>query len=144
MSEGQNPQDLVKGPGLGLLIVGILGICLGLFGVLSSVLGFGAARVQEMQDQGQQLPEWSRYFMGGGGALQIVMNVIAIATSAFVAYGGLQMQKMQGRSVCMVAAILAMIPCISPCCPLGLPIGIWALMALNKPEVRAGFGSPPI
>lgn len=141
MSEGQNPQDLVKGPGLGLLIVGILGICLGLFGLLSSLLGFGAAHVQEMQDQGQQLPEWSKYLMGGGGALQIVFNVIFIAANAFVAFGGLQMQKLQSRSVCMIAAILAMIPC-SPCCLLGLPIGIWALIALNKPEVRAGFGSP--
>jgi ABC-type glycerol-3-phosphate transport system permease component len=143
MSEGQNPADMVKGPGLGLLIVGILGICFGLFGVLSSMLGFGAAHMQEMQDQGQQMPEWSKYFMGGG-PLSIVMGVIGIASSVFVAYGGLQMQKVHSRSVCMIAAILAMIPCLSPCCPLGLPIGIWALIVLNKPEVRAGFGSTTI
>jgi hypothetical protein len=32
-----------------------------------------------------------------------------------------------------------MIPCISPCCLLGLPIGIWALVVLLKPEVKAAF-----
>lgn len=37
------------------------------------------------------------------------------------------------------AAILAMIPCVSPCCLLGLPLGIWALIVLLKPEVKAAF-----
>ncbi len=33
----------------------------------------------------------------------------------------------------------AMIPCVSPCCLLGLPLGIWALIVLVKPEVKAAF-----
>ena len=37
------------------------------------------------------------------------------------------------------ASILAMIPCLSPCCLIGLPIGIWALVILMKPEVKAAF-----
>jgi hypothetical protein len=143
MSEGQNPSDMVKGPGLGLLIVGIIGVCLGLFGLLSSTLGIGAAQLEQAQSQGQQLPEWSKYFMGGG-ILHFVLNGVGIASSAFVAYGGLQMQKLQTRTLCMVAATAAMIPCLSPCCPLGLPIGIWALVVLNKPEVRAAFQPPTI
>ena len=32
-----------------------------------------------------------------------------------------------------------MVPCISPCCLVGLPIGIWALVVLNKPEVKGSF-----
>ena len=32
-----------------------------------------------------------------------------------------------------------MVPCISPCCLLGLPFGIWALSVLNKPHVQAAF-----
>jgi hypothetical protein len=31
------------------------------------------------------------------------------------------------------------VPCISPCCLVGLPIGIWALVVLNKPEVKSSF-----
>ena len=38
-------------------------------------------------------------------------------------------------------AILSMIPCVSGCCLLGLPFGIWAVMTLNKPEVKAGFAA---
>jgi hypothetical protein len=28
---------------------------------------------------------------------------------------------------------------VSPCCFIGLPIGIWALIVLAKPEVKAAF-----
>jgi hypothetical protein len=32
-----------------------------------------------------------------------------------------------------------MIPCLSPCCCLGLPIGIWALVVLLDNNVKASF-----
>ena len=39
----------------------------------------------------------------------------------------------------MVAAVVALLPCVSPCCLVGLPIGIWALTTMNKPEVKDAF-----
>jgi hypothetical protein len=39
----------------------------------------------------------------------------------------------------LAAAIVALIPCFSPCCLIGLPIGIWALVVLSKPEVKSQF-----
>ena len=41
----------------------------------------------------------------------------------------------------MTATILAMIPCISPCCLLGLPVGIWSLVVLLDENVKASFRS---
>jgi hypothetical protein len=35
--------------------------------------------------------------------------------------------------------ILVMIPCLSPCCILGIPIGIWGLIVLMDPNVKAAF-----
>jgi hypothetical protein len=35
--------------------------------------------------------------------------------------------------------VVAMVPCLSPCCILGLPLGIWALIVLMKPEVKSSF-----
>jgi hypothetical protein len=49
------------------------------------------------------------------------------------------MRKLESFGLCMTASILAMIPCLSPCCILGLPFGIWALVVLNKPEVKSAF-----
>lgn len=41
----------------------------------------------------------------------------------------------------MAVSILSMVPCVSPCCLLGLPVGIWALVVLNTPEVKQAFRS---
>jgi hypothetical protein len=39
----------------------------------------------------------------------------------------------------MAASIIAIIPCFGPCCCLGIPVGIWALVVINKPEVKSAF-----
>ncbi len=145
MTEPGSAADRVKGPAIGLLIVGILGVVFGVLGLLNSLLGLGlgAAQLNDMQSQGEQVPEWAKYFVGGGaGAVQIIGNLVGIGCSALVAYAGVQMQKLQNRSLCTVGSVIAMIPCLSPCCCIGLPIGVWALVSLNKPEVRAAFGPP--
>jgi hypothetical protein len=36
-------------------------------------------------------------------------------------------------------ALALMVPGLSPCCLLGLPIGIWAAVVLNKAEVKSAF-----
>jgi hypothetical protein len=51
----------------------------------------------------------------------------------------MKMQKLENHQLAFTASILAMIPCVSPCCFLGLPFGIWALVVLNKPEVKSQF-----
>jgi hypothetical protein len=51
------------------------------------------------------------------------------------------MKKLESYSFAMAAAIIAMIPCISPCCLLGLPFGIWALVVLGDGSVKAAFQS---
>lgn len=145
MTEPGSAMDRVKGPAIGLLIVGILGVVFGVLGLLNSLLGLGlgAAQLQQMQEQGQQVPEWAKYFMGGGaGAVQIISNLVGIGCSVLVAVGGMKMQKLQSKGLCTAASVIAMIPCLSPCCCVGLPIGIWALIVLNKPEVRTAFGPP--
>jgi hypothetical protein len=49
------------------------------------------------------------------------------------------MQQLRGWGPALAASILVMIPCVSPCCVLGLPIGIWSAIVLNRPDVRAAF-----
>ena len=51
----------------------------------------------------------------------------------------MKMKKLESYGWAMTASILALAPCISPCCLVGLPIGIWALVVLAKPEVKSAF-----
>ena len=53
--------------------------------------------------------------------------------------GGLKMKSLESYSLVMTVSVIAMIPCFSPCCLIGLPIGIWALVVLSKPEVKSAF-----
>jgi len=52
--------------------------------------------------------------------------------------GAIQMIRLRTYGLALTAAIIALLPC-SPGCLLGLPFGIWALVALNKQEVKDAF-----
>ncbi len=52
------------------------------------------------------------------------------------------MQKLEFPQLARVGSILAMVP-LSPAWFLGLPMGMWALLTLHRPQVRAGFDLPP-
>jgi hypothetical protein len=51
----------------------------------------------------------------------------------------LKMKRLESHGLAVTASILAMLPCTSPCCIIGLPLGIWALVVLSKPEVKSAF-----
>lgn len=72
-------------------------------------------------------------------AFYIVQGVIAFGVSIVMLVGAMKMSGLQSHSWATTAAVCGMIPCISPCCLLGMPFGIWALSVLNRPHVRAAF-----
>jgi hypothetical protein len=129
-------REAVNGPAIGLLITGIIGVVLTLcsIGINISTMA-GAAIIPRPQGPGAP-PAWLNLFSGGVG---LVFNAIAIFVSILIILGALKMKNLQSYGMAMAASIVAMIPCISPCCILGLPIGIWALVVLSKPEVKDTF-----
>jgi hypothetical protein len=73
------------------------------------------------------------------GTLGVVQNAIGMAVGILVLVGALKMQRLQMYGLALTSSILAMIPCISPCCFLGLPFGIWAVVILNQDHVKRAF-----
>ncbi len=69
-------------------------------------------------------------------------TVLLIAMSAYIFWGARQLSELRSRQHAFAAAMIATIPCISPCLLLGIPFGIWALVAMNRPEVRDAFDQP--
>jgi len=125
-----SPMQLVKGPSIGLLVTGIIGVVGQAVALALNILGIGVGAA-EGGDQGMA------NMMGGG--VGVAQAVIGILVGVVIILGALKMQKLESFGFAMTASILAMIPCISPCCLLGLPFGIWALVVLNKPEVKGAF-----
>ena len=122
----------VSGPATALMVTGIVGLVLQLLGVLGNLLQVGVGAAANRPDAIEQV---------ASGTVGLGMGVIAIGLSVLVIVGASRMKNLENYGLSMTAAIVAMIPCIGPCCLIGLPFGIWALVVLNDPQVRGAFRS---
>ena len=69
----------------------------------------------------------------------VPINVLTLILSLVTLLAGIRMLQRRSYSLVMTGVILAIIPCFSACCCLGLPFGIWALVVLSNAEVKAAF-----
>ena len=123
---------LVAGPAIGLIVTAILGALVQMVSLIRLLL------MHTPMPANSQMPgqAWVAMLSGPVG---VAVSIIAILMSVVILLGALKMKKLESYGLAMTASILAMIPCLSPCCVIGLPIGIWALMVLSKPEVKSAF-----
>ncbi len=77
------------------------------------------------------------YQIGAKGVIGIIL--LGVVTNLVTLLGSIMMLQAKMRGLAVTGAILAMLPCLSCCWPLGLGMGIWALVVLNRPEVRSAF-----
>lgn len=123
----------VQGPAIGLIVTGGLGLLMSLVSFVMNLAGVGMSGLS-----GDELGAAANMFAGGLG---LAMAMFGFLASAFVGWCGLQMKELKNRTLVTVGSVLAMIPCLSPCCLIGLPIGIWALIVMNDPAVKGSFRS---
>ena len=129
---GSNAKDALNVPSVLLLVSGALGVLLRLGGLV----GGGASN--PMMEQLARDPKTAQIAQMFSGGANIVGNLLGIALSAFVIFGALKMRNLQGHGLALGAAIVSILPCTGCCC-LGMPVGIWALVMLLKPEVKSQF-----
>jgi hypothetical protein len=123
-------QAQVSGPATGLIVVAILGFLAQVVGLVINMARPFANR--QMMEQ----PAWVNMFSGVGA---IVGAFIGILMGVLILFGAMKMKKLENYGLAMTCSIIAMIPCVSPCCLIGLPIGIWAVVVLSKPEIKSAF-----
>ena len=86
------------------------------------------------QQQAQQVGE--KIGVVGG----FVYDVIGIGLSVAVIIGAGSMRSVEGYGMAMAAAIFSAIPIpCGGCCCFSPPFGIWALVVLLEPDVKAAF-----
>jgi hypothetical protein len=128
------PAQRVSAPATALIVTGILGICLQVLGIIFNLIQMTVG--VQIAHQG---PEAIPVMFGTG--INLVFGAIFMAIGVVVVVGATKMKNLENYSLAMASAIIAVIPCISPCCLLGLPFGIWALVVLNDSSVKAAFRS---
>ncbi len=77
---------------------------------------------------------------GMGELMGAVVALVAwVGWMLAIIAGSTCMLRMKGIAGAWIAAIAAVVPVCSPCVVLGIPFGIWAIVLLCQPEVRARF-----
>ena len=122
----------VKGPAIGLLVTGILNwilipvIALFVLWYLSSLSADfgGTPSIVQLRSPETTVP-------------LAAVPIAALVLSSLMIFSALKMKRMEGYGWAVAAAILAIL--VSPGNIIGLPLGIWAMVVLGRPEVRAAF-----
>ena len=127
-----DPVSQVNGPSVGLLVTGVIGAIFSAFMLIVTGIGLGIGSFWKWR----QIDWYNDFFEG---VIGLGSSIVGLIVAAFIIYAALKMKELQQWNLAIVASVLAMIPCISPCCIIGLPIGIWALVVLNRPEVKEAF-----
>lgn len=135
-------QGEVNAPSIGLMItagLGTIGVLMGLVMNLSGASMNSFNQMRSTPGMDPQVMEMIQKFQGMFQTFGIFENILQLFVAGFIFYGAWKMRKLENYGLCVGACIVALLPCVSPCCCLGLPIGIWALIVMNRPEVRIHF-----
>lgn len=133
-------REQVNLPSLILLIGAIGGILMNLVGIVSNLTG--ANQLGQLPPEMANKPEMQQFVqvMQGVQKAGPLLSLVAIAVCAFIAFGALKMRNLQSWSLALAASIVGIIPCCQSCCCIVTMVGgIWALVVLNKPEVKSAF-----
>jgi hypothetical protein len=72
--------------------------------------------------------------------ITIFALLVLSAANGVIVYGAMKMKEVRSYNLSLTAAILATIPlCSLPCCCLGTPVGIWALVLLMNQDIKTAF-----
>ncbi len=133
-SAERSAHSLVRAPAIALIIVASIALVFGILGLLGDVvlIASGAIAELEARNEGPISKETTV-------AVRVIWGILLLVASSFVLYGAILMKNLKSHGVAKAAAIVAMVPLVGPCCLLGIPFGVWALITLEKPEVRNAF-----
>jgi hypothetical protein len=130
-----DPRQRINAPSIALLATGIIGGAFSVLSVLLNLLGFGLGAM--MADQGASDAVGMLY----SGTFGVAFALIGLVIAGFIIFAAMKMRNLESWGLSVGGAIVAMIPCVSPCCLLGIPVGIWCLVLLFDESVKEAFSS---
>ena len=138
---GVHPSDRVSGPAIGIMVTSVIGLVVAALSLILNLFGAGIGAAGMMGA------------FGGAGDLEdagftfvqmvssVLQAIAGLVVGVVCLFGANKMRNLESYKLAMASSVLIMVPCISPCCILGLPFGIWGLVVLNDSIVKAAFRS---
>jgi phage FluMu protein Com len=132
-SQAVQAEQRLAGPAIALMIVAILGI-VGFLGIAGLYGVAGIVAVNQPRHMHNDRAEMITVF-----GIIVAASLVAVVLSVLIVIGARKMKNRESYAWAMTAAIIATIPCISPCGLLGMPFGIWAIIVLCDQTVKSAF-----
>ncbi|MDQ3712199.1 MAG: hypothetical protein M3388_08285 [Acidobacteriota bacterium] len=125
----------LKAPAICLILTGALNGLISILTLLGGVARFAGIGGRE------SLPtrDAERFGFYVGTLITYGSGLLALIVASIIIYGAIQMMKGRKLGLAKASAILAIVPFTSCCFLIGIPVGIWALTVLGKPDVKAVF-----
>jgi hypothetical protein len=123
----------VMAPAICMLVVAGIGLLVNLFGCVFSLVG------PEQPIDPNAPPFLQEIMRSSRGPVASGMQGFFALLSALSVFGSIQMMRKKTWSLALAACILSMINIGNCCCLLGLPFGIWAMIALLDSDVKDAF-----
>lgn len=135
----------IKVPALGLKITAIINLILSVWSLVD--LLFFPPDLTKLNSELQQLnnPQLTEFVQKvmhlSSGPFGIINVLLGLGMSVLIFMGASKMQSLRSYEFSFTAAVLSVIPCLTPCCGfvIGLVFGIWALVLLMKPGIKSHF-----
>ncbi len=123
-------------------VLGILFIILALMSVGFSILVVFSGIAQYTSGEAVPPPnanasERVGFYFGYFGVL--VASAVSGLLQALIGWAGISMLRRKGIGTAKVGAVVMCIPCLTSCGLLGIPIGIWGIVALNGHSAKQYF-----
>ena len=112
------------GPAIGLMATAILGLMFALFCVIVGPVALEDAADAEEKADAIRL---------------IIAGPIELIASLVVLVGSIAMLRLRNYNLAMAGSVVALVPCMSPCCFVGIPFGIWGMIILSQPDTKHAF-----
>jgi hypothetical protein len=135
---GGNARDAVSTPAILLMVVGAITALAAIVGVFQNLAGSNQAAMEQILNN-PEIPEGMKSGLAAMTKGGIFTSLFQLALGAVTFFGALKMKNLGSYGLAMAASIIACIPCFGSCCCIGIPVGIWSLIVLNKPEVKSAF-----
>ena len=138
-------REKVNFPALALIFYGGLTLLANLIRlgitIANTFLGMTLPNLDRYRDISDLDPQFQQLLNASIGASGIFGSLIGLAIGGAMIFGAMKMRNLEQWGFALAAAILAIVPCFTCCCLIGIPIGIWATVVLLDANVKAAFRS---
>lgn len=131
----------VKAPAILMIVTAALGLLHAIYSIVMIWQAPVEDIVRQVEKQmGQQFPV--QVPIGFIKTAMVATGSMPIVAAVIILFAGQRFLSLRSRGLVMTGGILLLLPCCGitfPVCVLGVPVGIWSLVVLSRPDVRAAF-----